>query len=51
MYESITPVNTFRVIFNSYFKAAYELVEDRTYYSTHTRPYEFINVTDQVRVQ
>ena len=51
LYDSITPVNTFRVIFNSYFNATFELVDDGIYFSTHTRPYEFINVTDRVRVQ
>ena len=31
LYESISPVNTFRVIFNRYFGADYELLEDRSY--------------------
>lgn len=29
LYESISPVNTFRVIFNSYFGTNYELLEDK----------------------
>lgn len=32
-YSSITPVNTFRIIFNQYFGMNYELLEDRAYYS------------------
>ena len=32
LYDSITPVNTFRVIFNYYFGTNYELLEDRSYY-------------------
>ena len=31
VYETITPVNTFRVIFNTYFGAELPLLEDRTY--------------------
>lgn len=46
LYDSITPVNTFRLIFNHYFNASYDLLEDRSYYSRFDRPYEFIDVTD-----
>jgi len=49
LYDSMTPVNTFRLIFNFYFNTTYELLNGRTYYSTYTRPYEFINVTDKVK--
>ncbi len=31
LYPSISPVNTFRVVFNAYFGAAYPLLEDRQY--------------------
>ncbi len=31
LYEGITPVNTFRVVFNEYFGTSYELLEDRSY--------------------
>ena len=31
VYETITPVNTFRVIFNTYFGTELPLLEDRTY--------------------
>jgi hypothetical protein len=33
LYPEITPVNTFRVIFNKYFGADYEMLEDVTYLS------------------
>lgn len=46
LYETITPVNTFRVIFNVYFETNYELLEDRVYFSLLKRPYDFIDVTD-----
>ena len=46
LYESITPVNTFRVIFNYFFNANFKLLEDKSYFSTWSRPYEFIDVTE-----
>ncbi|TKJ31121.1 MAG: hypothetical protein CEE40_02370 [Chloroflexi bacterium B3_Chlor] len=46
LYPGITPVNTFRVIFNHYFDADLELLEDESYFSTWGRPHAFINVTD-----
>jgi hypothetical protein len=33
LYETFTPVNTFRVIFNNYFGTKYPLLDDRAYYS------------------
>ena len=35
LYEGITPVNIFRIIFNNYFDASYEILEDRMYYSPY----------------
>lgn len=32
LYESITPVNSFRVVFNHYFNTDYELLKDESYY-------------------
>lgn len=48
LYESITPVNTFRVIFNSYFDADYELLQDRSYFASWDHPYSFTDVTSEV---
>jgi len=31
LYNSITPVNTFRVIFNHYFDAGYDLLKDQVH--------------------
>jgi hypothetical protein len=45
LYESITPVNTFRVVFNHYFNTSYELLQDEVYFSNYSHPYEFMNVT------
>jgi hypothetical protein len=33
LYPTITPVNSFRVIFNNYFGTAYPLLEDKSYYT------------------
>jgi len=46
LYDSISPVNTFRVVFNAYFNQDYELLEDRSYYSPYKRPYDFYDVTE-----
>lgn len=48
LYDSITPVNTFRLIFNYYFDTDYKLLDDYVYYSNYEQPYKFINVTDVV---
>jgi len=48
LYESITPVNTFRLIFSSYFNSRYDLLEDNSYFSTYERPYQFVDVTEIV---
>ena len=37
LYESITPVNSFRVLFSEYFGAGYDLLSDRSYYGRGTR--------------
>lgn len=39
VYPSITPVNTFRLIFNEYFGQGYALLEDRVYFSPKDTPY------------
>jgi len=49
LHKSITPVNTFRLIFNFYFNANYELLDDQSYFSSYDYPYNFINVTDTVK--
>ena len=45
LYESISPVNTFRVIFNFYFGADFPLLEDKSYISEGDNlPYNFIEM-------
>ena len=41
LYETITPVNTFRIIFNQYFNQRYELLEDISYFSEYDVPYNY----------
>ncbi len=45
IYDEITPVNTFRVIFNEYFGANLRLLPDRHFYATWARPFAYIPVT------
>jgi hypothetical protein len=44
LYDSITPVNTFRVVLSHYFKENYSLLEDRSYFSNLIHPYDFMPV-------
>ena len=48
LYSRISPVNSFRVVFNTFFGGNLELLPDRSYFSTWTEPYLFIDVTDRV---
>jgi hypothetical protein len=49
LYQEITPVNTFRLIFNQYLGTYLEMLEDRSYYSTWMHPYRFVDVTDEIQ--
>jgi hypothetical protein len=48
LYPSITPVNTFRLIFRELFHADYPLLEDKVYYSTWNEPYRLTDIGDEV---
>ena len=49
IYDTITPVNNFRLILNSYFKANYEILDDKNYaYNEEKNPYRFFDVTNIV---
>ena len=47
-YASISPVNSFRLIFNACFGASLPLLDDRAYFSTTDQPFRFIDVTDLI---
>lgn len=47
LYPSITPVNTFRLLFNTYFGTNFAKLEDRSYMIPHLNyPYDFREITD-----
>jgi hypothetical protein len=47
LYPTITPVNTFRIIFDEYFSAQYLLLPDRSYFSNYATPFDFQLETEQ----
>jgi len=49
LYEGITPVNTFRLILNYCLGIDLPLLEDRSYFSKWSTPYDFIDVTELAR--
>jgi len=49
LYPSITPINSFRVVLNTFFGGSYDLLPDNNYYHPHDQSYNFIDVTDRVK--
>jgi hypothetical protein len=49
LYPSVTPVNTFRIIFNKYFGSDFPLLEDKNYFSPIRQMYDFKDVTNVVK--
>jgi hypothetical protein len=45
LYPSISPVNTFRLVLNTYFDTGLNLLPDHTYYTSHRLPRRFIEIT------
>jgi hypothetical protein len=41
LYPSISPVNSFRVVFNQFFSDELPLLDDASYFSTYKEPFEF----------
>ena len=48
LYPSITPINTFRVVFNRYFDLDLELLEDKSFFSDWSTPFDFIDITEML---
>lgn len=44
LHPDISPVNTFRIIFNEYFEASYSILPDRSYLSDRDDPYTFSEI-------
>lgn len=51
IYSTITPVNTFRIIFNAYFGQYLPLLEDVSYYSIYDDPFSFKPVSNSCKVR
>ena len=49
LYDEISPVNSFRIIFNSNFNSNFELLEDKAYWSTYDKPYQFEDITEVLK--
>ena len=48
LYDSISPVNTFRLIFSHYLNGNYDLLEDRSYYSSaFSHIYDFVELNPE----
>jgi hypothetical protein len=48
LYPTVTPVNSFRIIFNQYFGSSYELLPDQVFISEEGYPYKFVDVTNRL---
>jgi hypothetical protein len=46
LYESISPVNTFRIVLNTSLGTNYPLLEDRSYYHPFLQPYSYTAVDE-----
>ena len=49
LYPTITPVNSFRVIFNKYFDQNYPLLDDKALYSEYDIPYNYVEVPNDCK--
>ena len=47
-YNSVTPVNIFRIILNQYFGTGLQVLEDNSYFSTLQSYFKFIDVKDKI---
>ena len=48
LYPGISPVNSFRVVLNSYFQSDLPLLDDEHYFALWDRPYGLIDVSDRL---
>ncbi len=49
VYPGISPVNSFRLVFNSYFGTNLPYLEDKHYIDNAARPYKFIDLTSELK--
>lgn len=49
LYPNISPVNTFRLVFNLYFNTDLQLLADESFvYRRHWHPYDLMNITSRL---
>lgn len=48
LYETITPVNSFRVVLNEIFDQEMPLLDDKIFFSLWERPYQLNDITDKI---
>jgi hypothetical protein len=48
LYPTISPVNTFRIVFNRIFNTDFELLNDKSYFSTVGQPFNFFLVPEEI---
>ena len=51
MSEATTPVNIFRVLFNSYFNENYEILSDKIFWVLWNKPYDFKDITNVLIIE
>jgi len=49
LYPEISPVNTFRLVFNKYFGGKYDMLKDVSYFSPVPKLYDFSEVSNECR--
>ncbi|MGO9468898.1 MAG: hypothetical protein ACLQVF_32625 [Isosphaeraceae bacterium] len=49
LHQDISPVNSFRVVLNTFFGTSLDLLPDKSYFSTWPEPYNFVDVTAKVQ--
>jgi len=50
LYRSMSPVNTFRILFNQHFGTSYSVLADKCFLSSVDTPYDLTDVTGEVRI-
>ena len=49
LYQDISPVNSFRIIFNKYFGKDYKMLKDKHYLTNYRYSHQFIDVTNRLK--
>jgi len=47
LYPTISPVNTFRLVFNKYFGGKYDMLKDVSYFSPVPKLYNFSEISNK----